>query len=155
MSGLDRTETEGILRLALGDTVPGLGTIGDCRLLKLIGEGGIGKVYLAQQSAPSERIVALKLLKTRQASAQEIAENFDRERRLLGSLRHPGIAAVYDAGVGEDGAPWFIMEWIDGVPINQFCQTGKLDSRERLQLFAGLCEVVQHAHTKGTILSAL
>ncbi|MCL4838940.1 MAG: serine/threonine-protein kinase [Thermoanaerobaculia bacterium] len=124
--------------------------LGPYRLLELLGEGGFGSVYLAEQSEPVERRVALKLLKPGMDSRQVLAR-FEQERQALALMDHPGIAKVFDAGTTSTGRPFFVMEWVQGEPITAFCDRRRLPIRARLELFAQLCAAVQHAHSKGVI----
>jgi len=125
-------------------------TVRGYTIIRELGEGGMGVVYLAQQDAPISRYVALKLIRPGMDSRRVVAR-FDLERQALALMQHPGIAAVYDAGTAEDGRPYFAMEYVDGVPITAFASERRLTVRERLALVAGLCEAVQHAHQKGVI----
>ena len=124
--------------------------IGRYELLEPIGEGGFGVVYLAQQSEPVERIVALKLIKPGMDTQQVIAR-FNAERQALALMDHPHIARVLDGGSTEDGRPYFVMEFVDGVLITDFCDTHRLNTIARLRLFIRVCHAIQHAHQKGII----
>ena len=141
----------------IGDTVDmGLestrvGTrIGPYKLRQQIGEGGMGVVYLAEQSKPVKRRVALKIIKPGMDSRQVIAR-FDAERQALAIMDHPNIARVLDAGQTDAGRPYFVMELVRGVPITQYCDEQHLTPQKRLQLFIPVCLAVQHAHQKGVI----
>ena len=125
-------------------------TIGRYKLLQQIGEGGFGTVYLAEQSAPVKRQVALKLIKPGMDS-KEIIARFEAERQALALMDHPHIAKVHDAGTTEGGRPYFVMELVKGVPITKYCAERSLDTKERLELFTDVCAAVQHAHQKGII----
>jgi WD40 repeat protein/serine/threonine protein kinase len=125
-------------------------TIGDYKLLRILGEGGFGIVYLAQQERPIRRQVALKIIKPGMDSAQVI-RRFEAERQALALLDHPNVAHVYDAGTTEAGRPYFAMEYVKGVPITEHCDRQKLTIEERLRLFVQVCEAIQHAHQKGII----
>ena len=125
-------------------------TIGRYQLLRQLGEGGFGTVYLADQSEPVKRQVALKVIKPGMDS-REIIARFEAERQALALMDHPHIAKVHDAGTTEGGRPYFVMELVKGVPITKYCAEGKLDTRERLELFTEVCAAVQHAHQKGII----
>jgi len=124
--------------------------IGPFKLLGILGEGGYGIVYLAAQEQPIRRRVALKVIKPGMDSRQVIAR-FEAERQALALLDHPHIAHIYDAGTTPEGRPYFAMEYIDGVPITEYCDRERLSIKERLQLFLQVCSAVQHAHQKGII----
>ena len=124
--------------------------IGRYKLLKQIGEGGFGTVFLAEQSAPMKRQVALKVIKPGMDS-KEIIARFEAERQVLALMDHPHIAKVHDAGTTEGGRPYFVMELVKGEPITNYCTEKSLDTKERLELFAEVCAAVQHAHQKGII----
>ncbi len=125
-------------------------TIGPYKLLQQIGEGGMGVVFMAEQSEPIQRTVALKIIKPGMDSRQVIAR-FEAERQALAMMDHPNIAKVHDAGTTEIGRPYFVMELVQGVPITEYCDQCNLTTRERLQLFVLVCRAVQHAHQKGII----
>ncbi len=124
--------------------------IGSFTLLGVLGEGGYGIVYLAAQEQPIRRRVALKIVKLGMNSRQVIAR-FEAERQTLALLDHPNIAHVYDAGATTEDGLYFAMEFIEGLPITEYCDREKLDLRERLRLFLQVCDAVQHAHQKGII----
>ena len=124
--------------------------IGRYRLFEKIGEGGMGEVWLAEQTDPVRRRVALKVIKTGMDS-REIIARFQSERQALALMDHRAIAKVLDAGSTDQGVPYFVMEYVAGVPITSYCDQHRLDLRERLQLFALVCEGVQHAHQKAII----
>lgn len=124
--------------------------IGPYQLLDPIGQGGMGTVWLAQQFEPIRRQVALKLITNAQPD-QKVIARFEAERQTLASMDHPNIAKVLDAGETESGAPYFVMEFVEGVPINRFCDERRLRIEQRLELFLQICEAIQHAHTKGII----
>ena len=125
-------------------------TIGRFKLLQQIGEGGMGTVYMAEQTKPVSRRVTLKLIKPGMDSKAVVAR-FEAERQALAMMDHPNIARVFDAGTTESGHPYFVMELVKGVPITEFCDEQKMSIAERLQLFMKVCEAVQHAHQKGII----
>jgi non-specific serine/threonine protein kinase/serine/threonine-protein kinase len=127
-----------------------IGGIGPYDLLEVLGEGAMGIVYLAEQTEPIRRRVALKLLRGRPDSRQVIAR-FAAERSALERMEHPGIAKVLDAGEAEDGTPFFVLELVEGEPITEHCDRGRLGVRERLELFLRVCEAIQHAHRKAII----
>jgi serine/threonine protein kinase/tetratricopeptide (TPR) repeat protein len=123
---------------------------GKYNLIEEIGEGAMGSVYLAQQTEPIKRLVAVKVIKAGMDSKAVLAR-FDAERQALALMDHPNIARVFDAGSTSDGRPFFVMELVKGVPITQFCDARKLAPRERLELFVPVCQAIQHAHHKGII----
>src|SRR5262245_6945395 len=124
--------------------------IGPYKLLEPIGEGGMGVVFMAQQLAPVKRKVALKVIKPGMDTRHVIAR-FEAERQALALMDHPNIARVLDAGTTDSGRPYFVMELVRGVPITQYCDESSLPIRDRLALFASVCQAIQHAHTKGII----
>jgi serine/threonine protein kinase len=124
--------------------------IGHYELLEVLGEGGMGVVYRAQQDEPVKRQVALKIIKPGMDSKRVMAR-FEAEKRTLALLDHPNIAHVYDAGTTECGRPYFVMEVVEGLPITQFCDHLRLGIEDRLALFQQVCSAVQHAHQKGII----
>jgi len=124
--------------------------IGHYKLLTVLGEGGMGIVYLAQQQEPVKREVALKILKPGMDSRQIIAR-FEAEQQALALMTHPNIAHVYDVGITPAGRSFFVMEYVDGLPITEYCDVNKLTVEARLQIFLHVCEAVQHAHQKGVI----
>ena len=124
--------------------------IGHYRLLQKIGEGGMGEVYAAEQEEPIRRQVALKIIK-HGMDTKEVIARFESERQALAMMDHPCIAKVFDAGATEHGRPYFVMEYVQGVPITEHCDTNRLGIRERLELFTRVCEGVQHAHQKAII----
>ena len=124
--------------------------IGPYKLLQQIGEGGFGIVFMAEQHAPVKRKVALKVIKPGMDTRQVIAR-FEAERQALALMDHPSIAKVFDAGATDSGRPYFVMELVRGVPITTYCDENNLPVRERLVLFASVCQAIQHAHTKGII----
>lgn len=127
---------------------PGM-RLGAYRLDALLGQGGMGEVYRAEQLEPVRRTVALKLLRGR-LDARHLAY-FEIERQLLAQMRHPAIAQIYDAGTTADGVPYFAMEFSEGASVTRFCAEQALSLRERLALFLRICDGVQHAHHKGVI----
>src|SRR5262245_2218363 len=129
----------------------GPGTIiGPYKLLEQIGEGGFGVVFLAEQTQPVRRRVALKVLKPGMDTRQVVAR-FEAERQALALMDHPNIAQVHDGGTTPDGRPYFVMELVKGIPITDYCDQCRLTTRERLDLFLAVCAAVQHAHQKGVI----
>ena len=141
---------DGTLRTPLPAQLDAGDMIGAYRIEKVLGEGGMGVVYLAHQRSPVDRLVALKVLKPGMDS-REVVARFEQERQALAIMGHPGIAAVFDAGVTESGRPYFAMERVDGLPITAYCDRHRLDLRARIGLFARICRAVQHAHEKGII----
>src|SRR6516164_8016779 len=121
--------------------------IGPYKLLEQIGEGGFGVVFMAEQTQPVRRKVALKILKPGMDTRQVIAR-FEAERQALAIMDHPSIAKVHDGGATPSGRPYFVMELVKGVPITDFCDTNHLTPRQRLELFLQVCAAVQHAHQK-------
>ena len=129
----------------------GSGTVvGPYKLLQIIGEGGMGTVYMAEQTHPVRRTVALKLIRAGMDSRQVLAR-FGAERQALALMDHPSIAKVFDAGATVEGRPYFVMELVKGVPITKYCDERRLTLRERLELAIPVCQAVQHAHQKGII----
>lgn len=124
--------------------------IGSYELLALLGEGGMGEVYDARQHDPIERRVALKVIKAGMYSAQVVAR-FQAERQTLALMEHENIARILDGGTTGDGHPYFVMEFVEGQPISDYCDQHRLSTRDRIELFLGLCDGVQHAHQKGVI----
>jgi WD40 repeat protein/predicted Ser/Thr protein kinase len=149
--------TESLLRSPLAGSrpkpaappAPPLPTIARYRAVRVLGEGGMGTVYEAEQDNP-RRTVALKVIRAGLTS-DFLVKRFAREAQILGRLHHPGIAQVYDAGVSGVGQPYFAMELIAGVPLDQHAREQALDARGRLELVARVCDAVQHAHEKGVI----
>jgi serine/threonine protein kinase/Tfp pilus assembly protein PilF len=147
-SGLDEGGTVDTKPL---DTAEAAGAvIGHYHLLQKIGEGGMGEVWLAEQKEPVRRRVALKLVKAGM-NTREVMARFASERQALALMDHPAIAKVFEAGATQEGAPYFAMEYVAGVPITTYCDNHKLSTRERLELFTLVCEGVQHAHQKAII----
>jgi serine/threonine protein kinase/tetratricopeptide (TPR) repeat protein len=124
--------------------------IGPYHLLESIGQGGMGEVWLAEQKQPVRRRVAIKLIKAGMGT-REVVARFEAERQALAMMDHPAIAKVFDAGSTPDGHPYFVMEYVPGVPITEHCATHHLPIRERLELIIQVCEGVQHAHQKAII----
>jgi serine/threonine protein kinase len=133
---------------ALGSVV---GTcIGSYHILELIGEGGMGAVYKAEQRHPIRRTVALKLIKLGM-DTQAVIARFESERQALARMDHPNVARVIDADATEIGRPYFVMEYVPGLPITRFCDENRLSVRDRLLLFCQACQAIAHAHTKAII----
>jgi serine/threonine protein kinase/tetratricopeptide (TPR) repeat protein len=148
----DRTNGEEAVPTAgfTDSTVRPGGKIGKYKILSILGEGGYGIVYLAEQQGLVKRRVALKVIKPGMDTKQVIAR-FEAERQALALLDHPNIAKVYDAGTTEAGRPYFVMEYVKGIPITEHCDRYKSKIEDRLDLFLNICEAVQHAHQKGII----
>jgi hypothetical protein len=125
-------------------------TIGPYKLSQVIGEGGCGVVYLAEQAAPVRRRVALKIIKLGMDTKSVIAR-FEAEQQALAMMDHPNIAKVLDAGATGNGRPFFVMELVPGIRITEFCDQNNFDTRQRLELFIQVCHAIQHAHQKGII----
>ena len=124
--------------------------IGRYKLLSVLGEGGYGIVYLAEQERPMRRRVALKIIKPGMDS-KEVLARFESERQALALLDHAHIAQVFTSGATDVGRPYFVMEHVDGMPITDYCDHHKLSIEDRLRMFQQVCEAVQHAHQKGII----
>ncbi len=132
------------------DRTKHLERIGPYKILQEVGEGGMGVVYLAEQTEPIQRRVALKLIKLGMDTKQVIAR-FETERQALALMNHPNVAKVLDAGATEKGRPYFVMEYVKGESITAYCDRHRLTTKERLGLFMQVCQAVQHAHQKGII----
>ncbi|MCA9218064.1 MAG: protein kinase [Planctomycetales bacterium] len=124
--------------------------IGPYKILERIGEGGMGAVYMAEQTTPVSRRVAIKVVKPEMLSSDALAR-FEVERQALSMMDHPHIARVLDAGSTDRGQPYFVMELIKGIPITEYCTRNALDTKQRLALFVSVCQAVGHAHQKGVI----
>jgi len=130
------------------DELPPGTMIGPYEIAEAVGEGGFGMVYRARQAAPLQRTVALKIVKPGMDTKRVIAR-FESERQAVAMMDHPNIARVFDAGATEQGRPYFVMEFVDGQPITQFCDDHDLSLQQRIELFIDVCHAVQHAHQKG------
>jgi serine/threonine protein kinase/Tfp pilus assembly protein PilF len=151
--GADRIETASTLSFdsghsAIPEVVPS--QIGHYRLVRMLGEGGMGEVYEAEQLEPIRRKVALKLIR-RGMDSNLVLSRFETERQSLALMNHVNIAQIYDGGLSEQGRPYFVMEYVSGIPIDRYCNEQRLGTRQRLELFRQLCEGIQHAHQKGII----
>jgi serine/threonine protein kinase/tetratricopeptide (TPR) repeat protein len=124
--------------------------IGPFRILDLLGSGGMGDVYLAEQTEPIKRRVAIKVIKVGMDSKEVIAR-FESERQALAMMNHPNVAKIYDAGTTENGRPYFVMEHVEGMPITDYCDRHILDLKSRLELFIPVCQAIHHAHQKAII----
>ena len=129
---------------------PGTTIAGRYKLLEEIGQGGMGTVWAAEQTSPVRRKVALKLIKAGMDSRSVLAR-FEAERQALALMDHPNIAKVLDGGLTDSGRPYFVMEYVKGVPITEYCDATRLSVEERLNLFVQVCSALQHAHHKGII----
>src|SRR6267154_1502524 len=125
-------------------------SFGPYRLLQRLGEGGMGEVWLAEQSKPVRRRVALKLIKAGM-DTREVVARFESERQALALMDHPAIAKVFDAGSTPEGRPYFAMEYVPGIPITAYCDKHRMTTRQRMELFVQVCEGVQHAHQKAIL----
>ena len=132
------------------DPTPGIVVAGRYTLEQKLGEGGMGEVWVARQSEPVKRKVALKLIKQGMDSKGVIAR-FEQERQALAVMDHANIAKVLDGGLTERGSPFFVMELVAGLPLNRFCDEARLAIADRLNLFVAICQAVQHAHQKGIV----
>jgi eukaryotic-like serine/threonine-protein kinase len=139
------TETTDTVTAAAGDD-----DFGRYQILRPLGEGGMGTVYLAQQREPIRRCVALKVVKLGMDTSQVLAR-FANERQALAMMDHPNVARIFDAGATRKGRPYFVMEYIQGVPITQYCDGKRMMIGQRLELFLAVCRAVEHAHQKGVI----
>src|SRR5579863_2526162 len=145
--GADESATQTIDTAAAG---PRDDDFGRYRVLSPLGEGGMGTVYLAEQLEPIRRRVALKVVKLGMDTAQVLAR-FHNERQALAVMDHPNIAQIFDAGATPKGRPYFVMEYIEGAPITQYCDGKRMTIGQRLELFLAVCRAVQHAHQKGVV----
>jgi len=148
-ASMEMAPRESTLSLDALTEYPG-GRVGPYKLLQVLGEGGMGIVYLAEQQHPIHRQVALKIIKPGMDSKQVIAR-FEAEQQALAMMDHPHIAHVYDAGLAENGRPYFVMEYVKGIPITEHCDKNRLTIDARIALFLHVCEAIQHAHQKGII----
>ena len=128
----------------------GLDEIGPYRVLEVLGQGGVGTVFLVQQREPFRRKAALKLIKLGM-DTREVLVRFQQERQMLASMSHPNIAKVFDAGQTDTGRPYFVMEYVPGEPITDYCDHHRLNLSDRLRLFVTVCRAIQHAHQKGIL----
>jgi serine/threonine protein kinase/tetratricopeptide (TPR) repeat protein len=153
---------QGVFDSSLGGNDSGIETVdtvtagvsdddfGRYHILRTLGEGGMGTVYLAEQREPIRRLVALKVVKLGMDTGQVLAR-FAKERQALAVMDHPSIARIFDAGATPKGRPYFVMEYIEGVPLTQYCDRKRMAISQRLELFLSVCRAVQHAHQKGVI----
>ncbi len=144
----------GVFGLPINDPAPIVerpgSTLGPYRIIQMLGEGGFGSVFLSEQERPVKRRVALKIIKLGMDTRAVVAR-FEQERQALAVMDHPNIAKVFDAGATPTGRPYFVMEYVEGDSITQFCDARRLDIPARIALFMQVCAAVQHAHTKGVI----
>src|SRR5450432_3321860 len=136
--------------LSEGSLLSSVQSIGPYRLVQRQGVGGMGEVWRAEQTEPLRRTVALKLIKAGMDTKAVVAR-FDSERQALALMDHPNIAKVFDAGATPEGRPYFVMEYVPGLPITDYCDKHRLTLKERLALFMQVCDGVQHAHQKAII----
>jgi eukaryotic-like serine/threonine-protein kinase len=129
---------------------PGVVIAGRYTLVEKIGEGGMGEVWVAKQTEPVKRRVALKLIKAGMDS-KAVLQRFEQERQALAMMDHPNIARVLDGGMTADRRPFFVMELVNGLALTKFCDEAKLTPKDRLELFVPICQAVQHAHQKGIV----
>ena len=130
--------------LSIASVQSSFSTIGPFRLVQMVGTGGMGEVWRAEQTAPFHRTVALKLIKAGMDTRAVVAR-FESERQALALMEHPNIAKVFDAGATPEGRPYFVMEYVKGIPITEFCDQAKATVGGRLKLFVQVCQAVQHA----------
>jgi serine/threonine-protein kinase len=161
-AGPDRPEIATVAKGADGSTTEAVpmpppaeaaGTLiaGRYKLLQLIGEGGMGSVWMAEQTEPVRRRLAVKLIRVERGQSRTVLSRFEAERQAIALMDHPHIARLLDAGATADGSPFFVMELVKGIPLNDYCDHHRLGIRDRLQLFTQVCSAVQHAHQKGII----
>src|SRR5579872_26685 len=149
-STLDGGADSGTQTLDTASAAAGEDDFGRYRIVRPLGEGGMGTVYLAEQQEPIRRCVALKVIKLGMDTSQVLAR-FVNERQALAIMDHPNIARIFDAGATPKGRPYFVMEYIEGAPITQYCDRKRMTVSKRLELFLAVCRAVQHAHQKGVI----
>lgn len=135
---------------AAAGNAPPPGNIGPYRLGDLLGRGGMGQVYLASQSEPVQRKVAVKIIQS-SGDPERMAQRFRSEQQALAVMRHPSIAQMYDGGITDNGQPYFVMEYVEGEPITDFCTRRGMSLRQRLELFTSVCSGVHHAHQKAVL----
>jgi serine/threonine protein kinase len=125
-------------------------TIGPYRLVRPLGEGGMGSVYEAEQTEPVRRRVALKIVKLGMLS-DEVMARFRAEKQALAVMDHPYVAKVFDAGEADNGSPYFMIELVDGIPLVEYCDANRFSVQKRVELLILICQAVQHAHQKGVV----
>ena len=148
LDGVPVTNLSGYV--SASDDATDLDAVGPYRIREQIGEGGMGVVYVAEQTEPVQRKVAIKIIKPGM-DTKEVIARFEAERQALAFMEHPNIARVLDAGATDSGRSYFVMELVRGIPITEYCDHVKATPRERLELFQTVCDAVQHAHQKGII----
>jgi len=141
---------QGVTHPASAGAIDVPASIGPYKILRVLGEGGMGVVYLAEQAEPFRRAVAVKVIKIGM-DTREVVARFEAERQALALMSHSHIAQIYEAGATPDGRPYFVMEYVDGVPITDYCDRHQLSTRARLELFVLVCGAFEHAHQKGII----
>jgi eukaryotic-like serine/threonine-protein kinase len=144
-AGAEESETQ-----TIDTAAPGNDDFGRYHILRRVGEGGMGTVYSAEQREPIRRFVALKVVKLGMDTGEVLAR-FAKERQALAMMDHTNIARIFDAGATPKGRPYFVMEYVQGVPITQYCDSNRMTVGQRLELFIAVCRAVQHAHQKGVI----
>jgi len=145
-----RAQVENLKTMGQSGELQGLELSGSYEIIERVGRGGMGTVYLGRQTAPIRRRVAIKVIR-RGMDSEEVLARFESERQALALMNHPSVAQVYDAGVTKDGRPYFVMEYVDGDRITEYCDRNRLSLNERIALFQKVCHGVQHAHQKGII----
>ncbi|MGE5359958.1 MAG: serine/threonine-protein kinase [Bacteroidales bacterium] len=148
--GLAAPPTDGALADSTSVSGDAPARIGPYTILRVLGEGGMGVVYLAEQHEPIQRRVALKLVRAG-TDSRDVISRFNAERQALALMEHPNIARVLDAGTAAGGRPYFVMEYVAGIPITEYCDRNYLTTTERLELFLPVCAAVHHAHRRGVI----
>lgn len=136
-----RPEGEWLVGSRIGDN-------SEYEIIAELGEGGMGAVYLAEQQSPVQRTVAIKAIKSCRDS-NRLLERFAGERQAIAMMEHPNIASIYDAGLSAKGRPFIVMEWVDGLPIDKYCDAQSLSVKQRIDLFFGVISAIEHAHLKG------
>jgi eukaryotic-like serine/threonine-protein kinase len=148
---LEAGRAEDATRSRIAPAAGGDVVAGKYKLLQQIGEGGMGSVWMADQTEPVKRRVAVKLIRVDRAGSATIVARFEAERQAIALMDHPHVAKLLDAGSTTEGQPYFVMELVKGVPLIEFCDSHKVGIPERLHLFMQVCQGVQHAHQKGII----
>lgn len=148
----DRSETGGAGTIGTDaeESYPEGFQVGSYRIVRKLGDGGMGVVYLARQTEPIERLVTIKFVRP-EAASDDVVQRFDVERRNLARMTHPNISTIFEAGNLDDGTPYFVMEYVQGVSLSRYCFDNRLDIKSRIRLMVDICHAVQHAHQKGII----